>query len=77
VFIAGIGESAPPLRANVCEKLAWLGVTLDAAANDNNGARITAAEGRVSVWVIPTNAELMIARHTLALAPPVSAWSSR
>jgi len=57
VFIAGIGESAPPLRANVCEKLAWLGVTLDA--------------------VIPTNAELMIARHTLALAPPVSAWSSR
>jgi acetate kinase len=73
VFAANIGENAPVVRAQVCEKLAWLGVTLGAAANDNNGPRITAADSRVSVWVIPTNEELRIARHTLALAPPVSA----
>jgi acetate kinase len=72
VFTAGIGENAPLVRAKVCEKLAWLGVTLDAAANDNNGPRITTADSRASVWVIPTNEELMIARHTLALAPPMS-----
>jgi len=77
VFTAGIGENAPLVRAKVCEKLGWLGVTLDAAANDNNGPRITTADSRVSVWVVPTNEELMIARHTLALAPPMSAWSSR
>jgi acetate kinase len=68
-----IGENAPLVRAEVCEKLAWLGATLDAAANKKNGPRITTADSRVSVWVIPTNEELMIARHTVALAPPVSA----
>ena len=68
VFTAGIGENAPLVRAKVCDKLGWLGVTLDAAANDTNGPRISAGDCGVSVWVIPTNEELMIARHTLALA---------
>jgi len=46
---------------------------IEAAANDSNDPTITTADNRVSVWVIPTNEELMIARHTLALAPPMSA----
>lgn len=70
VFTAGIGENAPLVRAKVCEQLAWLGVALDSAANEKNGPRITTADSRVSVWVIPTNEELMIAQHTLALAAP-------
>jgi acetate kinase len=67
VFTAGIGEHSAPVRAAVSEKLAWLGVTLDARANAAAGPRISAADSRVSVWVIPTNEELMIAQHTLAL----------
>jgi acetate kinase len=73
VFTAGIGQNAPLVRAEVCEKLAWLGVTLDTAANGNIGPRITTADSRVPERVIPTNKEPMIARHTLALAPPMSA----
>lgn len=70
VFTAGIGERSPLVRGKVCEKLGWLGVTVDAKANAANGPRISAADSRVSVFVIPTNEELMIARHTLALAAP-------
>ncbi len=65
VFTAGIGEHAAPVRAAVSEKAAWLGVELDAAANDAGGPRISTAASRVAAWVIPTNEELMIARHTL------------
>jgi acetate kinase len=68
VFTAGIGEHSPLVRGKVCEKLGWLGVTVDAKANAANGPRISAADSRVSVFAIPTNEELMIARHTLALA---------
>jgi acetate kinase len=64
VFTAGIGENAPEVRRRICEASAWLGITLDAEANTRRAARISAAESRVSVWVIPTNEELMIARHT-------------
>ena len=67
VFTAGIGENDPPLRAAVVEKLAWLGAKLDVAANNRNGPRISTADSKVSVWVIPTNEELMIAQHTAAL----------
>ena len=70
VFTAGIGEHSPLVRGKVCEKLGWLGVTVDAKANAANGPRISAADSRVSVFAIPTNEELMIARHTLALAAP-------
>ncbi|HUZ73063.1 MAG TPA: acetate/propionate family kinase [Stellaceae bacterium] len=70
VFTAGIGEHSAPVRAALCRKLAWLGVTLDKQANASNGPRISAPDSRVSVWVIPTNEELMIAQHTLALVRP-------
>ena len=64
VFTAGIGENSRGLRERVCRDAAWLGVELDAGANERNGPRISAADSRVSAWVIPTNEELMIARHT-------------
>jgi len=67
VFTAGIGENSAPVRAALCRKLEWLGVRLDAQANASNGPRISTPDSRVSVWVIPTNEELMIAQHTLAL----------
>ena len=64
VFTAGIGERAAPIRERVCRQAAWLGVELDAQANGKNGPRISAASSRTAAWVIPTNEELMIARHT-------------
>ena len=64
VFTAGIGENAPEVRRRICEASAWLGVRLDPDANRGGVACISAADSRVSVWVIPTNEELMIARHT-------------
>ena len=67
VFTAGIGEHSAPVRAALCAKLAWLGIKLDSPANDANGPRISTADSPVSVWVIPTNEELMIAQHTHAL----------
>jgi acetate kinase len=63
VFTGGIGENSRSLRERVCRDAAWLGVELDPAANAANGPRISAASSRVSAWAIPTNEELMIARH--------------
>ena len=63
VFTAGIGEHAAPVRARVCRDAAWLGVTLDERANAAHGPRISATGSRASAWVIPTDEELMIARH--------------
>jgi acetate kinase len=67
VFTAGIGEHAPLVRDRVCRQAAWLGVELDPAANQAGGPRISLDASPVSAWVIPTNEELMIARHTLAV----------
>jgi acetate kinase len=67
VFTAGIGEHAPLIRDRVCRQAAWLGLELDPAANQAGGPRITPESSRVSAWVIPTDEELMIARHTLAV----------
>jgi acetate kinase len=67
VFTAGIGENSVSLRARIAEKLGWLGVALDPAANVARATRISRPESRVAVYVIPTDEELMIARHTLAL----------
>jgi acetate kinase len=67
VFTAGIGENSRALRERVCRDARWLGVELDADENRRNGPRISAADSRVSAWVIPTNEELMIARHTREL----------
>jgi acetate kinase len=66
VFTAGIGEHAPPVRAMVCRRLAWLGLDLDPAANERNETCITTPQSRVAALVVPTDEQLMIARHTLA-----------
>jgi acetate kinase len=68
VFTAGIGEHAAAIRERLCRHAAWLGVALDAAANERGGPRISAEGSAVAVWVVPTDEELMIARHTLAIA---------
>ena len=67
VFTAGIGERSVEIRRRICEASAWLGIDLDAEANGRGGPRISRPQSRVSAWVIPTNEELMIARHTGAL----------
>jgi acetate kinase len=67
VFTGGIGENAAPIRERVCRDAAWLGVELDANANAGGGPRISITKSRVTAWVIPTNEELMIARHTRRL----------
>lgn len=64
VFTAGIGENSAEIRSRVCAASAWLGVEMDADANQHHGPRISGAGSKVPVWVIPTNEELMIARHT-------------
>jgi acetate kinase len=63
VFTAGIGEHAAPVRAAVCRQARWLGLELDEAANDAGGPCISAPSSPVAAWVIPTDEELMIARH--------------
>jgi acetate kinase len=69
VFTAGIGENSPTIRARIAEKLAWLGAVLDPAANADGKSLISRPESRVVLLVMPTDEELMIARHTLALLP--------
>jgi acetate kinase len=64
VFTAGIGERSAEIRSRICAASAWLGIELDPDANARNGPRISRTGSRVSAWVIPTNEELMIARHT-------------
>jgi len=67
VFTAGIGENSPAIRARILQACAWLGVRVDDGANGRGGPHISATDSAVTAWVIPTNEELMIARHTLAL----------
>src|SRR5215813_7328667 len=67
VFTGGIGENAAAIRERVCRDAAWLGVDFDANKNAAGGPRISTPEARVSAWSIPTNEELMIARHTRRL----------
>jgi acetate kinase len=67
VFTAGIGENSPDIRSRICHASAWLGLELDDEANGKRGPRISRAGSRVSAWVIPTNEELIIARHTALL----------
>jgi acetate kinase len=64
VFTAGIGEHSAVIRDRVCREASWLGLELDPVANENGGPRISTAASKVTSWVIPTNEELMIARHT-------------
>jgi len=67
VFTAGIGEHAPEIRRRVCEQAVWLDVHFDEAANAAGGPRITITGSAASAWVIPTDEDLMIARHTWRL----------
>lgn len=64
VFTAGIGENSPHIRAQVATRLRWLGLELDAAANDSGAACISRPGSRLAAWTIATNEELMIALHT-------------
>ena len=66
VFTAGVGENSASMRARICEGLEFLGVKLDPEKNNTRGkeAIISADDSKVTVWVIPTNEELMIARDT-------------
>lgn len=64
IFTAGIGENAPEIRRRVCEQAGWLGLRIDHAANANGGPRITRADSKTSAWMVPTDEDLMIARHT-------------
>jgi acetate kinase len=73
VFTAGIGENSPAIRQRICEASAWLGIDLNAEANAARHTRISQPGSRVSAWVIPTNEELMIARHTASVLGLVEA----
>jgi acetate kinase len=65
VFTAGIGENAPAIREAVGRRLSWLGLELDPTANAKGEPRISRKGSRIACYVIPTDEELMIARHTL------------
>ena len=67
VFTAGIGENSEAIRRLIAKHLEWLGVQIDNAANESAKILISSPESRVRVYVVPTDEELMIARHTLAL----------
>jgi acetate kinase len=71
VFTAGIGENSQSIRARIAERLGWLGVSLDPAENARHSLRISRPE-TTPVYVVPTDEELMIARHTMSLL-----WSRR
>jgi acetate kinase len=75
VFTAGIGENSAEIRRRICESCAWLGIELDTEANARSDPKISRSASRVSAWVIPTNEELMIARHTGRLLGLVAAHS--
>jgi acetate kinase len=64
VFTAGIGEHSAEGRRRICEASSWLGLELDTTANEMHSTCISTVDSRVSAWTIPTNEELMIARHT-------------
>jgi acetate kinase len=78
VFTAGIGENSVGVRAAIAARMAWLGLALDPAANAAHGPRISRADSRCEAYVIPTDEELMIARHTMKfLTAPASAAGRR
>ena len=75
VFTAGVGENSVRVRSAIAEKLAWLGISIDPEANAKHARLISRPESRVAVYVLPTDEELMIARHTLSLLSKRSAGS--
>ncbi len=67
VFTGGIGEHDAPLRAAICERLSWLGATIKPAGDTRGERLISDRAAPLQIWVIPTDEEAMIARHTQAL----------
>ena len=67
VFTAGIGENSPMIRGRVAEQLAWLGALCDPVANEAGKSVLSQPHSKVGLYAVPTDEELMIARHTLAL----------
>ena len=68
VFTGGIGENAAALRERMVRGCAWLGAALDADANRGHAARITTADSRLAAFVVRTDEEAVIARHTARVA---------
>ena len=66
-FTGGIGENAAAIRARIADGLGWLGLALDPRANETNAPRISKKESRLRAYVVPTDEELVIARHTARL----------
>jgi acetate kinase len=77
VFTAGIGERSSEMRRRIGEKLAWLGAEIDPDANSAGDIRISRSGSRLEIYVVPTNEELMIAKHTLAAIGRVGAAQKR
>jgi acetate kinase len=77
VFTAGIGEKSSIVRRRISERLGWLGATIDSAANDTAASIISQAQSRVALMIVPTDEELMIAKHTLAVLSSDLAHASR
>jgi acetate kinase len=69
-FTGGIGENAAPIRARIMQGLAWLGLSMDSAANDTNASRLHAQDSAISAWIIPAEEERMIAADALRLLKP-------
>ena len=67
VFTGGIGENSARIRAELIRRMEWLGAELDASANQTNELLVSTSSSRIPIYVIPTDEELMIARHTLAM----------
>ena len=67
VFTAGVGENSPVMRERIARKLGWLGATLDPAQNAAGELLISTDDSRVAIYAVPTDEELMIARHTFKL----------
>ncbi|MDQ0563416.1 acetate kinase [Rhizobium mesoamericanum] len=67
VFTAGIGENSPAMRARIAKKLEWVGAFLDQVRNEAGDLLVSSDDSKVAIYVVPTDEELMIARHTLAL----------
>jgi acetate kinase len=70
VFTAGIGEHAAAIRSGICERLGWLGLELDPAANLADAPCIAVPDSKIDVRIIATDEEAMIARHTQAAIAP-------
>src|SRR5690606_39103994 len=67
VFTAGIGEHSAAVRARIAGLLGWMGARIDADANAAHAARLHSGESAIGLWVVPTDEERVIARHTAAL----------